>query len=331
MRDSGAVCFCGTFLRVAPTGRYPAPCPSEARTFLALRRGRPAYSATPKYTLPAGGGPAGVLKIVRLGVIRLSPPGILHMTERLAVPPPFQSISDVAEGLAALERQFEAMRDRRSLFVTTYIATTRTIGQWIDRGIFQDGGATTRYVVAFANAYRRALSDYTTGERARVPVAWQQAFDACDRADRSVFQCLMLGINAHMNRDLPHAVIAAEVDVNSADCYRDYERIDDVLQLNMPLVRRRIADAYGAEMPLVQRWFGGFGDARVMRGFRRARKNSWALAQLLAHAETPTARAGAERLIEERSEIEGRKIMGLRHAAPSPLALNVFAVARPVL
>ncbi len=25
--DVGAVCFCGTFLRLAPTGRYPAPCP----------------------------------------------------------------------------------------------------------------------------------------------------------------------------------------------------------------------------------------------------------------------------------------------------------------
>jgi hypothetical protein len=25
----GAVCFCGTFLRVAPTGRYPAPCPMK--------------------------------------------------------------------------------------------------------------------------------------------------------------------------------------------------------------------------------------------------------------------------------------------------------------
>jgi hypothetical protein len=24
-----AVCFCGTFLRVAPTGRYPAPCPMK--------------------------------------------------------------------------------------------------------------------------------------------------------------------------------------------------------------------------------------------------------------------------------------------------------------
>src|SRR5581483_5588866 len=26
-RTGEAVCFCGTFLRVAPTGRYPAPCP----------------------------------------------------------------------------------------------------------------------------------------------------------------------------------------------------------------------------------------------------------------------------------------------------------------
>jgi len=121
---------------------------------------------------------------------------------------------------------------------------------------------------------------------------------------------------AAVSGDLPHAVIAAEVDLNSAGCYRDYVCIDDVLQLNMPLVRRRIADAYGAEMPLVQRWFGGFGDARTMRGFRRARKNSWALAQLLAQAQTPSARAGVERLIEERSEIEGRKIMGLRHAGP---------------
>jgi hypothetical protein len=253
------------------------------------------------------------------------------MTERLAVPPPFQSIGDVAEGLAALERQLEAMRDRRSLFVTTYIATTRTIGQWIDRGIFRDGGAMTRYVVAFANEYRRALSDHAAGERARVPVAWQQAFDACDQADRSVFQCLMLGINAHMNRDLPHAVTEAEIDVNSAGCYQDYLRIDDVLQLNMPLVRRRIADAYGAEMPLVQRWFGGFGDARIMRGFRRARKNSWELARLLAQAHTPSARADVDRVIEERSAIEGEKILRLRQVRSAPLALSRLAAARPIL
>src|SRR5205807_6099062 len=33
-RRGSAVCFCGTFPRVAPAGRYPAPCLRGARTFL---------------------------------------------------------------------------------------------------------------------------------------------------------------------------------------------------------------------------------------------------------------------------------------------------------
>ncbi len=42
-----AVCFCGTFLRVAPTGRYPAPCPMEpGRSSTLARRDGPASSAT---------------------------------------------------------------------------------------------------------------------------------------------------------------------------------------------------------------------------------------------------------------------------------------------
>jgi hypothetical protein len=41
-----AVCFCGTFLRVAPTGRYPAPCPMEpGRSSTLARRDDPAPSA----------------------------------------------------------------------------------------------------------------------------------------------------------------------------------------------------------------------------------------------------------------------------------------------
>src|SRR5438874_7636698 len=35
-----AVCFCGTFPRVAPAGRYPAPCLRGARTFLPLLFGK---------------------------------------------------------------------------------------------------------------------------------------------------------------------------------------------------------------------------------------------------------------------------------------------------
>ena len=49
-----AVCFCGTFLEVAFTGRYPASCPAEpglssAAAFRRVSRGHPAGS---NYTLP---------------------------------------------------------------------------------------------------------------------------------------------------------------------------------------------------------------------------------------------------------------------------------------
>jgi len=50
-----AVCFCGTFLRVAPTGRYPAPCPMEpGRSSTHVRRDGPASSAATMIAQAAG-------------------------------------------------------------------------------------------------------------------------------------------------------------------------------------------------------------------------------------------------------------------------------------
>src|SRR5204862_5267946 len=45
--------FCGTFLRVAPTGRWPAPCPVELGLSSRAARAAPAITSTP----PAGGQP----------------------------------------------------------------------------------------------------------------------------------------------------------------------------------------------------------------------------------------------------------------------------------
>ena len=236
---------------------------------------------------------------------------MLTRREALEVPPHFQSAGDVAAGLAALDRQFGRTRDLRGLFVIAYAATTDTIAHWIDRGVFLDNRAMARYVVAFANEYRRALAHWVAGDRVRIPVAWQQSFDACEERSAGVFRCLMLGINAHMNRDLPYAIVKAEVDLNCAGCYQDYVRIDDVLRLNMPLVRRRIADTYGAELPFIQRWLGQFAAAGIDRGFRRDRQNSWAFAQMLAAAKTKRARADVDRAIEERAAAEGQRILGL--------------------
>ena len=230
------------------------------------------------------------------------------------MPPLFQSVGDVVAGLAALDRQFRSTQDLRGLFVTAYVATTGTIAQWIDRGIFLDNPAMARYIVAFANEYRYSLAHSVAGRRSRIPIAWQQSFDACEERSASIFQCLMLGINAHINRDLPYAVIAAGVDPDGSGCYQDYVRIDDVLRLNMRPVRRRIADVYGHKLPLIQRWFGELATAQIDRSFRRDRKQSWEFARMLSAAKTEAARAEVDRAIEERAAAEGQKILGIRRA-----------------
>ncbi len=228
----------------------------------------------------------------------------------LTVPPPFQTIGDVAAGLAALDRRFRETHDLRGLFVMAYVATTGTITEWIQRGLFRDNRAMARYVIAFANEYRRALVGAVTGNRSSIAVAWQLSFDACEQR-LGILPCLMSGINAHMNRDLPYAVIKAGIDINCTGCYEDYVRIDEVLRLNMPLVRARIADAYGAELPFIHRWLGQFAAPGIDRGFRRDRRISWEFAQLLKAAKTKTARAEVDRAIEERAAAEGQKILGL--------------------
>ncbi len=236
---------------------------------------------------------------------------MLTSRQALEVPPPFHLIGDVAAGLTALDRQFRSTQDLRGLFVIAYITMTDTLAQWVDQGVFADNQVMARYVVAFANEYRRSLAHWVDGDRVRVPVAWQQSFAACEVRSAGIFRCLMLGINAHMNRDLPYAVIKAGVDLHRTSDYEDHVRIDDVLRLNMPLVRRRIADAYGAELPFIQRWLGQFAAAGIDRGFRRDRQNSWAFAQLLAAAKTESARADVDRAIEERAAAEGQRILGL--------------------
>ncbi len=237
---------------------------------------------------------------------------MIALQPRLALPPPFRTVDDVIHGLAGLDSQFQTARDPRGFFAMAYVATTGTIAQWITRGAFLDNQAMARYVVAFGNAYRRALSHFEAGDHFRVPIAWQQSFTTCDSRRGSVYQLLMLGINAHINHDLPYAVIESGIDVHCGGCYKDYARIDDVLQLNIPVVRQRIAGTYGAELPLSRGWLGRIAEARMAFGFRRARRNAWAMAQLLARARSAPEREWADRIIAGRAASEGEKILGLR-------------------
>ncbi len=116
-------------------------------------------------------------------------------------------------------------------FLGTYLRTTLAVGKAVDDGLFEDPEWVERWDVAFAELYVAALDTHLRGEVP--PRPWRLAFDA--PPDLPALRLVLLGINAHVNYDLPQALLAVIDDEDFADTglmkrrRRDHERIDGVL------------------------------------------------------------------------------------------------------
>jgi Family of unknown function (DUF5995) len=116
-------------------------------------------------------------------------------------------------------------------FLGTYQRTTLAVGKAVDGGAFVDPEWVERWDVAFAELYLVALDAHLAGGTPSRP--WRLAFDA--PPDLPALRHVLLGINAHVNYDLPQALLEVISDDDFADPTlmasrrRDHERIDGVL------------------------------------------------------------------------------------------------------
>jgi len=173
----------------------------------------------------------------------------------------------VATVLDDMQRRIDAIPPaaaHRRIFAETYFRTTRAVGTAIEDARFEDPDWVEKWDVVFADFYLRAYdadcagtadsagtagtadssdssdsadsadsSDSSDSDSARVPRPWRLAFDA--PADLPALRHVLLGINAHVNYDLPQALLAVISDDDFTDPVlmarrrRDHERIDAVL------------------------------------------------------------------------------------------------------
>lgn len=116
-------------------------------------------------------------------------------------------------------------------FLGTYRRTTLAVGKAVDAGGFEDPEWVERWDVVFAELYVEALDAHLSGGAPSRP--WRLAFDADPRLPP--LRHVLLGINAHVNYDLPQALLAVISDDDFTDPslmasrHRDHERIDGVL------------------------------------------------------------------------------------------------------
>ena len=145
-----------------------------------------------------------------------------------------RTISDVVERMTTLLDTLPPQLASRRAFLATYLRTTQAVGDAIDRAAFEDPVWVEAWDVVFADLYLDALDADLAADPARpAPRPWRLAFGA--PADLPALRLVLVAINAHINYDLPQALLAVIDDSEFADPAvlgkrrRDHERIDAVL------------------------------------------------------------------------------------------------------
>ncbi|GAA5113943.1 hypothetical protein GCM10023339_18900 [Alloalcanivorax gelatiniphagus] len=140
-------------------------------------------------------------------------------------------VDGVVRGMTARLHQLRPDQDHLRHFLGTYQRTTVAVGRALDDGLFEDPAWVERWDVAFAEMYLHALDAHVAGGAPSRP--WRLAFDAPHGIPG--LGHVLLGMNAHVNYDLPQALLTVISDADFDDSSlmasrrRDHERIDAVL------------------------------------------------------------------------------------------------------
>ena len=208
-------------------------------------------------------------------------------------------VDRMSRGLAEL-----APDDARRFFHGTYLRTTEAVAAEIRRGGFRDSQWVENWDVAFASLYLDAFDQFSAGDETSDP--WKVAF-AATRGDRlPPLRHVLLGINAHVNFDLPQALLVMISDHQFDDAELMEQRAADHEHIDFVLASRLVAEdelLREAEQP---------GDRGVLdriqvlsrlgtnRFLREARRKVWRNAVELSRAR----RRGPEEFEQRLAELE---------------------------
>jgi len=110
----------------------------------------------------------------------------------------------VSQVIREMERRFEPLAescDHDVIFALVYLRTTEKYRDTAGTLGYEDVASVTREDSLFADYYFRAFDAYHRGRP--VPPAWQIAFDTARARTQSAAGNALLGISAHIQRDLP--------------------------------------------------------------------------------------------------------------------------------
>ena len=161
---------------------------------------------------------------------------------------PVASVVEAIDRMAAIDAALPAS-DGLACFNRMYLQVTRLVGTQITAGYFADPTFLDTLDVCFANRYlgaADAAGDGSAPVPADVPRCWAALLERRSDPRVAAIQFALAGMNAHINHDLPLAVVQACEQLGTAPDegthHADYDRVNALLAGVEQEVRRSFED-----------------------------------------------------------------------------------------
>jgi hypothetical protein len=199
------------------------------------------------------------------------------------------TIDELIAVMADMQARLDEAGDGRRHWHGVYRRGTVAVRDEIRRGGFGDTEWLERWDLYFAGIYLEAMRRWDEGRPPSGP--WQVAFAAAGDPGLPPLRHVLLGLNAHVNFDLPQALIGVITDEEFGDAglmqrrYADHKHVDDVLVVRVASEDREIA---AAERPGARshadRLLAPLNRAGSRRFLKEARAKVYDNARLLSQA-----------------------------------------------
>lgn len=219
-------------------------------------------------------------------------------------------VDGVIEDMVSAWEPQDASCDHRAVFALTYLITTQGFRRYPSdvRGspFFDDEAGIIQLDRVFANLYFAAAAQHATGD---APPAWRIAFEAADSGRSNAEQDLFLGMNAHIQRDLPVALAAVGlVDPNGASRKPDHDRVNEILSGVLDDIQDELGARYDPLITLTDASPSPVDEEGPLETLKSWREGAWRNAERLTLAKNEAERAEVMSQIETYAQTWARII-----------------------
>jgi hypothetical protein len=201
--------------------------------------------------------------------------------------------------------------DHRAVFATTYLLLTEQMRDTIRKNprFFEDLRWLIYEDTVFANFYFDVIRASDRGKP--IPQAWKIAFDTAKSGDANAGQDMLLGINAHVQRDMPFVLATVGLQTKKGATRKpDHDVVNQILSDAYEPIVSTIGRRYDSLVTITNASWNPVDDIAGLEMVKGWREGVWRNAERLLDARTADERRQVTDSIEANAATWANLIAG---------------------